>query len=77
MLSLGGTFTTEENGVIMTPHAKWAIAGVVVGLILWIVSPWATLAVIVLALAVPTGLYLMLDPSQRRRLKEIRRRQIR
>jgi fatty acid desaturase len=77
MLSLGGTFTTEENGVIMTPHAKWAIAGVILGLILFIVSPWAALAVIVLAIGIPTGLYLMLDPSQRRRLKEIRRRQIR
>jgi hypothetical protein len=74
MLSLGGTFTTKENGVIMTPHAKWAIAGVVVGLILWIVSPWATLAVIVLALAVPAIAWRMLDPSQRRRLKEVRRR---
>jgi hypothetical protein len=77
MLSLGGTFTTEENGVIMTPHAKWAIAGVILGLILFIVSPWAALAVIVLAIGIPTGLYLMLDSSQRRRLKEIRRRQIR
>jgi hypothetical protein len=30
-----------------------------------------------LAIAVPTAAYLMLDPSQRRRLREIRRRQIR
>ena len=61
----------------MTPHMKWGIAGVILGLILFIVSPWLALAVIVLALAVPTGLYLMLDPSQRRRLREIRRRQLR
>jgi hypothetical protein len=61
----------------MTPHAKWAIAGVVVGLILFIVSPWLAIAVIALAIAVPVGAYLMLDPSQRRRLKEVRRRQIR
>lgn len=61
----------------MTPHAKWAIAGVILGLILFIVSPWAALAVIVLAIGIPAGLYLMLDPSQRRRLKEVRRRQIR
>lgn len=58
----------------MTPHAKWAIAGIVVGLILFIVSPWAALAVIALAIAIPTAAYLMLDPSQRRRLREIRRR---
>ncbi len=61
----------------MTPHAKWAIAGVVLGLILFIVSPWLAIGVIILALAVPTVAYLMLDPSQRRRLREIRRRQIR
>jgi Flp pilus assembly protein TadB len=61
----------------MTPHAKWAIAGVVVGLILLIINPLVALAVIVLAIGIPTAAYLMLDPSQRRRLKEIRRRQIR
>ncbi len=61
----------------MTPHVKWAIAGVVLGLILWIVSPWLAIGVILLAIAVPTAAYLMLDPSQRRRLREIRRRQIR
>jgi hypothetical protein len=61
----------------MTPHTKWAIAGIVLGLILFIVSPWLAIAVILLAIAVPTAAYLMLDPSQRRRLREIRRRQIR
>jgi hypothetical protein len=60
----------------MTPHAKWAIAGIVVGLILLIVNPLIALGVIVLAIGIPTVAYLMLDPSQRRRLKEIRRRQI-
>ena len=45
----------------MTPHAKWAIAGVVLGLILFIVSPWLAIGVILLALAVPTVAYLMLD----------------
>lgn len=53
---------------------KFAIAGVVVGLILFIVSPWLALAVIAAAVAIPVGGYLMLDPSQRRRLREIRRR---
>lgn len=61
----------------MTPHAKWAIAGVVVGLILFIVNPWLAIGVIALAIAIPVGAYMMLDPSQRRRLKEMRRRQIR
>jgi hypothetical protein len=60
----------------MTPHMKWGIAGVIIGFILLFIVPWeVALALIVLAIAIPTGAYLMLDPSQRRRLKEIRRRQ--
>jgi hypothetical protein len=59
----------------MTPHMKWGIAGVVVGLILLIINPWIAFFVILAAVAIPTAAYLMLDPSQRRRLKEIRRRQ--
>jgi len=55
---------------------KLAIAGIVIGLILLIVNPWLGLAVIVLAIGIPTVLYLALDPSQRRRLKAMRNRQI-
>jgi hypothetical protein len=62
----------------MTPHMKWGIAGIVLGFILLFILPWEIgFALIVLAIAVPAGAYMMLDPSQRRRLKEIRRRQIR
>jgi hypothetical protein len=65
----------------MTPHMKWGIGGVVLGLILIIILPsWLLLlgvAVIVLALAAPIVAWRMLDESQRRRFKEIRRRQIR
>jgi hypothetical protein len=62
----------------MTPHMKWGIAGIVIGFILLFWLPWEIgLALIVLAIAIPAGAYLMLDPSQRRRLREIRRRQIR
>src|ERR1700759_945687 len=57
----------------MTPHMKWAIGGIVVGLILLIVSPWLALALIVAGIAIPTAAYLMLDESQRRRLRETRR----
>jgi hypothetical protein len=53
---------------------KFAIAGIILGLILFIVSPWLAIGVIVLAIGIPTGMYLMLDPAQRRRVKEIRRR---
>jgi len=58
----------------MTPHMKWAIGGVIVGLILLVVSPWLALAIIAAAIAIPTAAYLMLDESQRRRLRENRRR---
>ncbi len=58
----------------MTPHMKWAIGGIIVGFFLLLVSPWLALAVIVAAIAIPTAAYLMLDESQRRRLRENRRR---
>jgi Flp pilus assembly protein TadB len=58
----------------MTPHMKWAIGGVLVGVILLLISPWLGLALIVAAIAIPTAAYLMLDESQRRRLRENRRR---
>jgi ABC-type bacteriocin/lantibiotic exporter with double-glycine peptidase domain len=59
----------------MSPHMKWGIAGVVVGLILFIISPWLALGVIAAAIALPTAAWLMLDESQRRRYRELRRRQ--
>jgi ABC-type bacteriocin/lantibiotic exporter with double-glycine peptidase domain len=56
---------------------KYGIAGVVIGLILFIISPWLAIAVIAAAVAIPAVLYMMLDPSQRRRLRDNRgRRQI-
>ena len=58
----------------LSGRMKFAIAGIIIGLILFIVSPWLAIGVIILAIGIPTGMYLMLDPSQRRRLKEIRRR---
>jgi len=53
---------------------KYGIAGVVIGLILFIISPWLAIAVIAAAVAIPAVLYMMLDPSQRRRLRENRSR---
>jgi ABC-type bacteriocin/lantibiotic exporter with double-glycine peptidase domain len=53
---------------------KYVIAGVVIGFILFIISPWLAIAVIAAAIAIPAVLYLMLDPSQRRRLRENRSR---
>ena len=60
----------------MTPHMKWGIAGVVVGLILlgWLPF-WLVGLLIIVAIAIPAGAWLMLDDSQRRRYRELRRRQ--
>ena len=57
--------------------AKWGItiAGVVIGLILFIINPWIAVVVILAALAVPVVAWRMLDDSQRRRYRELRRRQ--
>ena len=59
----------------MTPHVKWAIAGVIIGLILFIISPWVAVAVIAAAIAIPAVAWRMLDESQRQRYRQIRRRQ--
>jgi uncharacterized membrane protein len=66
------------DGVIMAPGLKIGIAGIVVALILLIVGVpfWAVALVFVIAAAIPVGGYLMLDKSQRRRLRGIRRRQV-
>jgi hypothetical protein len=61
----------------MTPHMKWAIAGVVIALILFGFIPWYVPAILlVLAIAVPAIAYRMLTPEQRRRLRRARRKQI-
>ena len=64
----------------MSGRMKIAIAGIIIGFILLFVVPWEIGALVILAaIAVPVGAYFMLDPSQRRRLKNIqqRRREIR
>ena len=64
----------------MSGRMKIAIAGIIIGFILLFVVPWEIGALVILAaIAVPVGAYLMLDPSQRRRLRNIqqRRREIR
>jgi cell division protein FtsB len=65
------------NGVSMTPHIKWGIAGVAVALFLLVfgVPFWLVFALVAVAIAVPTTAWFMLDESQRRRYREIRRRQ--
>jgi ABC-type bacteriocin/lantibiotic exporter with double-glycine peptidase domain len=60
-------------------RTKIAIGGIIIGLILLFINPWIALVVIAAAIAIPVAGYLMLDPSQRRRLRNIqqRRREIR
>lgn len=59
----------------MSGRMKLAIAGVIVGFILLFVVPWWVGAlVIAAAVALPVTAYLMLDPSQRRRVRRIQQR---
>jgi urea transporter len=55
-------------------RTKFMIGGIIVGLILFIVSWQAAVVVLAAAIALPAAAYLMLDPSQRRRLRGIQRR---
>jgi hypothetical protein len=56
---------------------KWGIGGVAVGLILLAfgIPFWLIGLLIIAAIAIPAGAWLMLDESQRRRYRELRRRQ--
>jgi hypothetical protein len=56
----------------MSKQAKIAVAGVAAGIILmWTLGFWLGLLVLV---GVPAGAYLLLDPSQRRRLRRVARK---
>ena len=59
----------------MSNRAKLAIGGVGIGIVLMILGVpfWLALLVVI---GVPVAAYLILDPSQRRRLKRISRREI-
>ncbi|MCX4966719.1 hypothetical protein OHA98_18130 [Streptomyces sp. NBC_00654] len=58
----------------MSNGAKIAIGGVVAAAILWpLIGFWWALLVLI---GVPVVGYLMLDPSQRRRLRRVSRKQI-
>jgi uncharacterized protein (DUF58 family) len=57
--------------------AKYVIAGLVLGLVaLWILPNWLAVLIIVGLLAAPIVAYLLLDPSQRRRVRRVGRKQI-
>lgn len=58
----------------MTPHMRYGLIGLVIGLILFIWNPLAAVIVIAAAIAVPVIAYRMLSPEQRRRLRRTRGR---
>jgi hypothetical protein len=58
----------------MTPHLRYGLIGVAIGLILFIINPWLAIAVIALAIGVPIIAYRLLSPEQRRRLRRARDR---
>ncbi|GHF22487.1 MULTISPECIES: hypothetical protein [Streptomyces] len=58
----------------MSNRAKVAVGGVAVGVILlWLLPFWMAVLVIV---GVPAGAYLLLDPSQRKRLRRVSRKEL-
>ncbi|MGP3922172.1 MULTISPECIES: hypothetical protein [unclassified Streptomyces] len=58
----------------MTNRAKVAVGGVAVGIVLlWVLPFWAALLIMV---GVPVGAYLLLDESQRRRLRRVSRKEL-
>jgi len=55
----------------------YVIGGVAVALIAaWLLPGWLTLLIVLAVLAAPVVAYLLLDPSQRRRLRRVTRKQI-
>ncbi|MEU4510638.1 hypothetical protein AB0G05_14160 [Nonomuraea wenchangensis] len=61
----------------MSPIQKYAIgAGIAVLISLFFLPGWVTLLVVLGVIGAPVVGYLMLDPSQRERLKRARRRGI-
>ncbi|NXY99071.1 hypothetical protein HYE82_32760 [Streptomyces sp. BR123] len=58
----------------MSKRAGVAIAGVVAAIVVWsLVGFWAGLLILI---GVPAAAYLLLDPSQRRRVRGISRKQL-
>jgi 4-hydroxybenzoate polyprenyltransferase len=59
----------------MSNRTWWIVGGVGVSLLAWILLPWwATLLIVLAVVGAPIAGYLMLDDSQRRRLRRIRER---
>jgi hypothetical protein len=61
----------------MSTRTKFVIGGVAVGLLtLWILPWWISALIILGVIGAPVVAYLMLDPSQRRRVRAQGRKRI-
>jgi hypothetical protein len=60
----------------MSRRTRWIIGGVVAVVVFMLLPGWLKVLALVVLVGIPALGYLMLDPSQRRRLRERRRRQI-
>ncbi|GAA3629840.1 hypothetical protein ACLIYM_10945 [Streptomyces fenghuangensis] len=59
----------------MTNRGKIAVGGVAVGLLLWVLTGSFLIALAVVV-GVPAIAYLALDPSQRRRVRRVSRKEL-
>ncbi|MGI5373654.1 hypothetical protein ACQEV2_05245 [Streptomyces sp. CA-251387] len=60
----------------MSKNTKIAAGVTAVGIILLILLPFPFWANLLIVLGVPTAVYLTLDPSQRRRLRRVTRKEL-
>jgi hypothetical protein len=61
----------------MSNRMMFAIVGVIVGIIFLLILPaWIGALIIAAAIGIPVAAYLMLDPSQRKRVRRAGRKQI-
>ncbi|WP_026413815.1 hypothetical protein [Actinomadura oligospora] len=61
----------------MSSPAKFAIGGVIIALVLWLFLPtWVVGLLVLAAIGIPVAGYLMLDPSQRKRVRSQGRKRL-
>lgn len=66
--------TAAKEATHMSKNTKIAAGGVAVGLLLLFWLPWW--AAFLIIVGVPAAAYLTLDPSQRRRLRRVTRKEL-
>ncbi len=60
----------------MSKSAKTAAGSAAIGIVLLILLPFPFWANLLIVLGIPAAVYLMLDPSQRRRLRRVTRKEL-